>query len=706
MPTSLFTGAAGAESIQSFATSSTAQTTSVVRTMTNVQQQLTEAGVINGTESTGQTAGLIAAASTVGTNAVVGVVKQAASVTNALNTAETVTGNIGALATAAGVTLPGQAQTAINLVNNAQQTATALTSIATNTKNVVGAIGKGISASKLSDSLGGLGGIANSLNALDAANNALTGLLDSVKGISGSAFSAIKDSFGKLEANKPQNLSNIAKETAAKAAIAGNLPGGQPAFIKSLTNLVSSSGDVVKDAVSIANGINNSVSKLTGLAGEVTSAANSVTGAVSGVTKTINSVTGVAGNLTTTISGATGAINNITKTVSGAADAVSGLAKLPNTINTGTINNSIVNSSNQLATAAGSVVNTLTGISNTVNQLESAGKQVTTLINSATSNGVDNLANSISGAVDNVNSLAGAATSLSNGLSGLANAAKKTQSGGLAAKASQLSSGISNLPGGIKAFSSVLDKADDVLNKIPGTGQLTGLMNDLQTGATNGIGKVSSTLTSASTTIGQVGDALNKANNVIGSLGSVSSALGDLSSAASKAGGLTAAIAGKLPLGQAAQLLSSVSALGAGGANPIKLPSLGINTTNRTGITAQIKGVLGNPKIPEPNLLGDIKDETVDTLLQLQTATKARNQAEKKYKALTKEFNVAKKDFDTKYNTLPDGDPALDEAFIKVKEIAGRLETAIDEYEKTIAAEQEVAVAGLRDTPGGRLFGV
>jgi archaellum component FlaC len=660
MPTSVFTGAAGAESVERFVTNSTAQAAAVVRTMQTVQQQLTDAGVINGTESTGQTAGLVAAASTLGTSAVVGVVKQAASVTNVLNTAESVTGGISAVATAAGVSLPGQAQTAINLVNNAQQTATALTSIAGNTKNVVGAIGKGISASKLSDSLGGLGGIASSLNALEAANDALKGLLDSVKGISGSAFSAIKDSFGKLEANKPQILSDIAKETAAKAAVAGNLPGGQPAFTKSLTNLVSSAGNVISDAVNIANGINNSVNQLTGLAGEVTNAANSVTGAVSGVTKTINTVTSAAGSITNTISGATGAVNNITTTVSNAANAVSGLSKLPNTINTGTINNSVVNSANQLATTAGSVVNTLNGISNTVNQLESAGQQVTTLINSATGNGVDNLANSISGAIDNVNSLAGAATSLSNGLSGLANAAKKTQGGGLAARASQLASGVSNLPGGIKAFSSVLDKADDVLNKIPGTGQLTGLMKDLQTGATNGLGNVSSALSSASTTIGQVGDALNKANNVLGSLGGVSSALGDLSSAASKAGGLTAAIAGKLPLGQAAELLSSVSALGAGGANPIKLPSLGTNTTNRASITSQIKGILGNPKIPEPNLLGDIKGETVSALDEKIAALK-KEKAEKKIRL--NEFREKKKAAKAAYKAarenLPAGDPGI-----------------------------------------------
>jgi hypothetical protein len=185
-------------------------------------------------------------------------------------------------------------------------------------------------------------------------------------------------------------------------------------------------------------------------------------------------------------------------------------------------------------------------------------------------------------------------------------------------------------------------------------------MKDLQTGATNGLGNVSSALSSASTTIGQVGDALNKANNVIGSLGGVSSALGDLSSAASKAGGLTAAIAGKLPLGQAAELLSSVSALGAGGANPIKLASLGTNTTNRASITSQIKGILGNPKIPEPNLLGDIKGETVSALDEKIAALK-KEKAEKKIRL--NEFREKKKAAKAAYKAarenLPAGDPGI-----------------------------------------------
>jgi len=603
-----------------------------------------------------------------------------------LNTASNVAGNIGAFAGSAGVALPSQVTTALNVVSGAGAVASALTGSAGTSKDVLGAIGKGISAAKLSDSLGGLGGIANSLKALEEANDALDGLLDSVKGISGSAFSAIKDSFGKLEANKPQNLAEIAKERAAKTAVTENTPGTQPAFAKSLSSLVTKAGDAFNTASKLSNDLSNSINSLTGpnkkslasaagAAGAVTGAgglagavgsvnstigsATDVVGGVSNLTNAINDVTGAPS--TSIISAATSAVGstNITTTLSTIAEGPDGLPTLPNTINVGTINNAVVNDTDQLTSVAGGASTIVNNIANTGNNLDSASQQVTTLINSTTGADVDNLAKSISGAVDNVNSLAGASTSLKNGLSGLANAAKKTQGGGIAARAAQLSSGVSNLPGGIKAFSSVLDKADDLANKIPGTGELTGLMKDSQTDAIN-LGKVSSTLSSASTTLGQAGDVLNAANKVVGSLGGPTTGLGNLSSIASKAGGLTSSISSKLSIGDATQLLSSVSALGAGGASPIKLPSLGVNTTDRTSITAQIKGVLGDARIPVPNLLGDILGDAIDSIEQrARTLREERRRIQAQLDTAKEEETAAGNAFIDAFNTLPAGDPSI-----------------------------------------------
>jgi hypothetical protein len=642
MPASVFAGTPGAESVEQLATNTPAQATSMVNVMKKSQQQLTDSGVINGSESTTQTAGLIAAASTVGTDAVIEVVKQTATVTDAIDSLATASTEITNAARLLGVSTTSPLQSATNLLSTAQQTTAALASITSGAQSVIGAIGTGISAAKLSQNLGGLGGISNSLKALSDTGASLTGLLDSVKGVSGSAFSAIKDSFGKLEPNKPQYLTDSAKQTASITAIAENATSSQLSSSKSLSSLVSGITTTANDIAKLSNDFNN----------------------------TVNSITGIPKN-------------------------VAGAFTTPGTINSGTINNTLVNATNQFSTAVGSIANTVTNISDTVNNLESSAQQVTALINSTTGAGVNKLADSISGAFDNINSMAGASTSLKNGKAGLVNAAKKTQAGGLAAKASQLSSGVSNLPGGVKAFSSVTDKKDVAVNKIPGTEQLTGIMNDLQTEVTKGIGKAGSTLTSVSSAIGQI-------ESAAGTLG-----LSNISSIAGKAGGLTSSIASKLPIGQATQLLSAVSALGAGGASPIKLPSLGINTSERSSITSQTKSILGNPKIPEPNLLGDIKDETIDNLTnKLREATKRRTALQKEFKKLNAEFEAAEKDFYEKLNTLPEGDPVLEAAFAKYKQAANNLAPIVEDL-INIQKEADAAItAGLRNTPGGRLFGI
>lgn len=609
IPGTLFTGVPGAESMEQLAENTTAQAASLVNIMQLAQQQLTEAGVINGSESTTQTAGLIAASATVGVENVIEVVKQTTQVVQ--STATTISTNLDPIATAISTAqistgsasggISNAIQTGTSLLNTASRSVSSLSSVATSTQNVLGAIGSGISAANLSNSLGGLGGISNSLNALAGTANSLTGLLDSVKGISGSAFSAIKDSFGKLEANKPQYLSDFAKQTASVTAVAENSLAAQSAPGKnlSLSSLVTNVNSVVSDANRLIGDVNNTV--------------NSITGAV-------NSISGSA----------------------------STLSNLPNTINSGTINNTIVNTTNQANAAVNSISNTLTSAATTINNLGSAAQQVSSLINSTTGAGTGNLANTISNAFDNINSMAGAATSLKDGLSGLASAAKKVQAGGLAAKASQLSSGVSNLPGGIKAFSSVLNKADKAANKIPGTDKLTGIMTDLQTQVTNGISQVASVANAATSTLAAVG-------SITGSAG--------LTSLANKAGGLTSSIVNQLPIGEATQLLSSVSSLGAGGASPIKLPGLGINTTNRASITTQTKELLGNPKIPEPNLLGDIKDETISSLeTKLTDLRKERDTITKEIDQLAAERDLAYDQFIELEKTLPQGDAKLQEA--------------------------------------------
>jgi len=617
MPGTIFTGVPGAESMEQLAENTTAQAASLVNIMQLAQQQLTDAGVINGSESTMQTAGLIAASATAGTENVINLISQVSSTITQttdinVNSTDPISGAITASQIATGPTissLTGTAQQGTSLINTATSTISSLSSVANGAQNILGMIGSGISAAKLSSSLGGLGGIANSLTALSGSGASLTSLLDSVKGISGSAFSAIKNSFGTLEPNKPQYLSDFAKQTASITAVAENSSSSQLSSTRSLSSLVSSVTGTVNNVTRIANDLNN----------------------------TVNSITGISSPLTS-------------------------LTQPTNTINVGTINNTL-SSINQIS-------GTVNSISNTINSFGSTLQTTSSLINSVTGTNVNNLSSSINGAFNQINSMAGAATSLKNGLSGLANAAKTTQAGGLAAKASQLSSGVSNLPGGISAFSSVLNKAQGATNIIPGTEQLTSTMNNLQTQVTNGINQVSSVL------------------NTVGSITGSSS----LTSLASKAGGLTSGIAGSLPLGQATQLLSSVSALGAGGASPIKLPDLGFNTMNRSSITAQVRDLLGNPKIPEPNLIGDIKDETISSLEQKSIEIRQqRNEISEELDIAIAERNRLSDRVIELQNTLPEGDPAIDEAYKAWVESVNTTNLILRRYSNVI--EQDMATS-------------
>lgn len=625
MPAALFTGLPGAESMEQLAENTTAQAASLVSIMQTSQQQLTDAGVINGRESNTQTAGLISASTAFGSEAVIGVVRQiSVAIPNLSNIDTAATGLL------ASTTSPQQQTT--NLINSVQQTTASLSSIAVGARGILNAVGAGGAAAKLSDAIGGLGGISNSLTALSRAGNSLTGLLNSVKGVSGSAFSAIKDSFGKLEPNKPQFLSDFAKQKASITAVTENSTSAQlPSATTNLSTLAAGVRQTATTVAGLANNINNTVNSITRSASAITNTVNNLTSLPN--TIGVGSITNATNQLATTINSATSTFNNLTNTVN----------SVSNTVN--------------------SVTNTVNKLSTSINGISSSAQQVSSLINSTTGGGsADSLSNSISTAFNNINSMAGAATSLNNGLSGLANAAKTVQAGGLAAKASQLSSGVSNLPGGIKAFSSVLDKADNAINRIPGTEQLTSTMNSLQTEKVTGVNQAISALGTAQNTVNTVSSALGAVSSATNAVGSALGLPG-LSSLARTAGGLTSSIASKLPIGQATQLLSAVSALGAGGASPIKLPNLGFNTTNRAGITAQIDSVIGDPGIPKPNLLGDISDQTISSLEQeLSAALTEITRIETELSAALQEESLAYARLVSVESDLPFGDPAITEA--------------------------------------------
>lgn len=628
----LFTGMSGAESLTALATNIEAQATSVVNTMQQAQTALTNIGVISGKEDPSQTAGIVTAAAITGVSNTVNAVKTAASIAGSAatqldNTLTTLT-----------TTTIGSVTTATNVVNQFQSATNALNSAGNAASSALSAIGAGSAAAGLASTLGGLGGIANSVNALlgEAGKLSLSSLTSSVNGIAASAFNSIKDAFPKLEANIPQFLTKSAKDAAGKtAAIAA----------KPATQAGSSLSSLAKTATSTLNAVGSTLNTV-----------NSALKTIGSGTATLeNTVTGITGAVNSGIS----AINTISKTTSA-----------------------------------------ITSVTTSAN---SVGSELTNLVNK-TSGALQSVDSAVKNAMTQVSGLAGAAQALtSGGLSELAKAAKSVQTGAGAAQASALASGIINLPGGIKAVSSVVDKATASVH-IPGASSLTGALADAQTAVQNGLNtasnavkdingaissltgatsqmsgsinsistSVSGAINNASGTVSTVTNNLTNAagtvNNIAGTLTSatgsltnaasgITSALGD---AANKLNGITSAVTSALGSGDASALMTSLSALSAGGPSPIKVAEIGVNTFSRAGITSQINNNLGDPGIPSPNLVGEIKPEAIDAI-DAKTAElkKIRDELKAKKDEYKTKRNAAKKAYHEARDGLPEGDPSI-----------------------------------------------
>jgi hypothetical protein len=627
----LFTGQQGAETIGKFATNVEAQAKSVINTLQKGQTLLTQAGVISGKETPTQTAGLVVAAATTGANNTINAVKESANKLAAIGNEVTDFGDaVGNTITKVGGSIGGEVGATLNKVsdtiNQFSSKAASVTNALGKASSALNAIGSGSSAAGQAASLGGLAGIANAVGALTGGSGpSLSSLINSVNGIAAGAYDAIKNGFPKLKANVPQKLSAIAKEAAAKSA----------ATAQTTTNAAKSGG-----LSSLAGGVGKVLSGATSVVNTITEGTKTIENTIGGVSGAINNATATSGNNNNAISGVTGAIETGLNKLTTGAQQVSGVLS-----DAGNVATSLSN-----ITSGGTGSNSVGG---TLSNLAGAASDVTGFINKATG-ALGDVTGGVNKAINTVNGLAGAGAALKGGLSDLANAAKNVQAGGNAAKAVLQAAGINNLPGGLNAIASVADKKNAPVH-IPGAKELTNLANTVGSGlnaAKDALGKVgdiagkasgvlnqvsgvasdvSGAVGTVSGVAGQIGGAVgaaqgalgnatgdignlaNKVTSVADKLGGVASALGD---AGKKLNGITSSITGALNSGEASSLLSSLSALGAGGPSPIKLPEVGFNTFNRDGITSQVNSLLGDPGIPKPNLVGEVSDDTVNSLNQ------------------------------------------------------------------------------------------
>jgi len=237
------------------------------------------------------------------------------------------------------------------------------------------------------------------------------------------------------------------------------------------------------------------------------------------------------------------------------------------------ISDKIKNAANKLANIAveSAVNNTVSGLNSSLYKLNNTAQTTVaeSLLQIANVPQTNNRGSSaIASSFNNASNL------LNNGndaLTSLSNIARSVGTSAAMSAVSSLASGLSNLPGGQNAVSSVTNLSIGNMPNLPGINDLS---NIIQNTATNALNNVTNNL--------QVG-----VNQLL--TNTVSDLTNNLSSLIPK----------NLPAGLSSQLQNAIGSIAAAGSG-IKIPSIGLNTNDRSSINIAVINQLDDPGIPPP----------------------------------------------------------------------------------------------------------
>jgi len=136
-----------------------------------------------------------------------------------------------------------------------------------------------------------------------------------------------------------------------------------------------------------------------------------------------------------------------------------------------------------------------------------------------------------------------------------------------------------------------------------------------------------------------------------------------------------------LPAGASAQLNAAISSMSSGGAVQIKLPTIAVNTTDRSEVDTLGKDIRGDSRIPAPNFTGN-PATTGESLPEttLETFNKKRRDQRKRFNEQFEITKTAKLAWIESVETLPAGDPTI-------AELKKKYET---EYSKILSITDEL----------------
>jgi hypothetical protein len=445
---------------------------------------------------------------------------------------------------------------------------------------------------------------------------------------------------GLQEAQKALTQTGLITGKESGTQLAGLVMSAATVGIQNTVNLVSNAASAVTGAV------NGAISNVVGAA---TGALNSVLGSATSLVSAGN----FAGNLASTV---TGGLSSIAGALGGMAKgAVAGIAGLLDSAK-GVAGSAFAAITGAFPTLKAGVPQNIKDITEKAqaaaqspasNPLSGALSAVTGGLTGAISGAVSSVTGGITGAITGaIGSVTGAVAGITGAASGLI----KTTLGATA----NLSTGLGALPGGASIVASVVNNAVGAINSVPGVSAVTGLIGQASS-ITNGISSLASINPLASSGV------LSAAT---GAAGALTKGLDDLKSGKLSLASLASA---GLPAGAAAQLNSAISSMSSGGAVPIKLPTVAINTNTRD--PAQTISLLGDAKIPAPNFAGASEDAYKAGLSKIEQKAQKRKEIQTKIDAKFVEIAEAKKAFDAANaaydeanNNLPAGDPAIEAA--------------------------------------------
>ena len=468
-----------------------------------------------------------------------------------------------------------------------------------------------------------------------------------------------------------QNLQQAQTALTNVGAITGSESAGSVAGLVSAASQVgvSATTDFIKNSASSATSAAGDVSKLTSSVGDA------VSSAIAGGSLATDLVTNVSGGLNSITAGVSGMLDKAAGGATSLLDKAKGVAGSAFSAITGSFKNFTPGVPQNLAAIAETNAAAAAAGSSGLGVLADAAKGVTDLTSTVTAGGsslIDNVGSAVSGAAGSalnaVTGAAGAAGDLVAGAAGkvdiasIAGGASNLATGALNASsivsggASALASGVSNLAGGQNAIAAITGGANNVLPGVSGIGDAA---NTLATAAQNGINTAStaaSAITALTTgTNSAATDLLAKAAGGPKTLESALAAGKDKLSSLASAG---------LPPGLAAKLASSINSLNIAGADPIKMPSVGLGTVDRTELTASIGSVLGDKKITAPNFSGEISATAADTAKKVEDRRagfdKLKAELDIPVNAQRPITDAAIAKYEDAKNSLPEGDPEIE----------------------------------------------